>query len=148
MVAGYKVLIVDDDPAYTKSTQLVLESHGYEVESASSGDEALVEMRSNSPDLVLLDIMMDWALDGVNVTRQMLRDRELQGIPVIIVSSIVNSEYRDMFPQDEYLHCDYWLDKPCPPDVLVSRIENVLSRHKKHAPTTSGHTDVQESSAA
>ncbi len=136
MVSGHSVLIVDDDPAYIKSTQLVLESHGYEVDSANSGDEALGKMRTQPPDLVLLDIMMDWVLDGVNVTRQMLRDRELQGIPIIIVSSIVDSEYRDMFPQDEYLHCDYWLDKPCPPSVLVNKIETVLSRFERDAQET------------
>lgn len=136
MVSGRRILIVDDDPAYIKSTQLVLESHGYVVDSANSGDEALSRLRAQRPDLVLLDIMMDWALDGVNVTRQMLRDRELQGIPVIIVSSIIDSEYRDMFPQDEYLHFDYWLDKPCPPSVLVQRIETVLSRYEKDAQAT------------
>ncbi|MCG2770455.1 MAG: hypothetical protein L6435_19060, partial [Anaerolineae bacterium] len=80
---------------------------------------------------VLLDIMMDGVLDGVYVTREMLRQRELQRIPIIIVSSIVDTEYRGLFPQDEYLHFDAWLDKPCTPSELMATIEDVLARHEK-----------------
>jgi hypothetical protein len=48
-----------------------------------------------------------------------------------MVTSIMNSEYRGVFPQDEYLHIDSWLNKPCPPDKLVAEIEKTLARHKK-----------------
>ncbi|KPL23696.1 MAG: hypothetical protein AMJ93_04065 [Anaerolineae bacterium SM23_84] len=129
MEAAQRVLIIDDDPAYVQSTGLVLEAKGYEVDSASSGEEGLSKIRQQRPDLVLLDIMMDWVLDGVQVTREMLRQKELLNIPIIIVSSIVDSEYRDMFPQDEYLHCDSWLDKPCPPDKLLGEMNRILSRY-------------------
>jgi DNA-binding response OmpR family regulator len=122
MTAGQRVLIVDDDVSYVKSTELVLESHGYQVDSARSGDEALAQMQLEKPDLVLLDIMMDWPLDGVNVSQEMLRHSELRGVPIIIVSSIVDSEYRDFFPQDQYLHADAWLDKPCPPSEIVAKV--------------------------
>ena len=137
MATGRRVLIVDDDLAYVKSTELVLSAHGYEVDTARNGDEALAKMQAQTPDLVLLDIMMDWALDGVHVTREMLRQQQLQGIPIIIVSSIVDSEYRDMFPQDQYLHFDVWLDKPCPPSRLVAQVEEVLSRYDKYRQTSS-----------
>jgi CheY-like chemotaxis protein len=136
MAPTYRVLIIDDDPAYVKSTQLVLESHGYQVDSASSGDEALARMQAQKPDVVLLDIIMDWALDGVHVTREMLRQKGLSGIPIIIVSSIVDSEYRDYFPQDEYLHFDAWLDKPCAPADLAAKVQEVLVRYEKHREST------------
>jgi len=102
------------------------------VDSAGSGDLALAQMQKQRPDVVLLDIMMDWALDGVHVTREMLRQQQLQGVPIIIVSSLLDSEYRDMFPQDEYLHFDMWLDKPCPPSRLLAKVEEVLSRYEKY----------------
>ncbi len=136
MAAGHRVLIVDDDPAYVKSTKLILESHGYQVDSASSGDQALVRMQLQKPDLVLLDIMMDWVLDGVNVTREMLRHPALSSIPIVIVSSIVNSENRDLFPQDQYLHADSWLDKPCSPSAIVGEVERILSRYEQHESLT------------
>lgn len=126
------VLIIDDDPIYTRSTQAILESHGYTVETAQGGDEGLSKMRDQTPDLVLLDVMMDWILDGVSVSRAMMDDSALNKIPIIMVTSIRSSEYQATFPQDQYLHIDSWLDKPCPPDKLVSEIKAVLTRHEQY----------------
>jgi CheY-like chemotaxis protein len=126
-----RILIVDDDPIFVKATTAILESHGYEVDSAQTGDEALVKMEQEKPDLVLLDVMMDWVLEGVSVSRQMMEHPDMRRIPIIMCTSIRNSEYRGIFPQDEYLHIDSWLDKPCPPDRLVSEIEATLARHKE-----------------
>jgi CheY-like chemotaxis protein len=126
-----RILIVDDDPIFVKATTAILESHGYEVDSAQTGDEALVKMEQEKPDLVLLDVMMDWVLEGVSVSRQMMEHPDMRRIPIIMCTSIRNSEYRGIFPQDEYLHIDSWLDKPCPPDRLVSEVEATLARHKE-----------------
>jgi DNA-binding response OmpR family regulator len=145
MATGRKVLIVDDDPAYVTATELVFKAHGYEVESARDGDEALGKMNQHRPDVVLLDIMMDWALDGLHVTREMLRQQHLHGVPIIIVSSIMDSEYRNMFPQDEYLHCDVWLDKPCPPSRLVAEVEEVLSRYERYRQGSSQPSNAEAS---
>ena len=54
-----KVLVVDDDPDFVKVTAKILEKAGYEVASASNGAKALQTMRSDPPDVVLLDIMME-----------------------------------------------------------------------------------------
>ena len=131
-MSSARVLIIDDDPIYTKSTQAILESHGYQVDTAYGGDEGLSKMKKQTPDLVLLDVMMDWVLDGVSVSRAMMDDSALNKIPLIMVTSIRDSEYRGTFPQDQYLHIDSWLDKPCSPDKLVSEIEAVLARHEKY----------------
>jgi DNA-binding response OmpR family regulator len=88
-------------------------------------------MQEQIPDLVLLDVMMDWVLDGVSVSRSMMREPALQRVPIIMVTSIRDSEYRGSFPQDEYLHINTWLDKPCSPDQLVSEVEAVLERHER-----------------
>jgi DNA-binding response OmpR family regulator len=136
MSSQYKILIIDDDPLFVKSSTAILESHGYEVDSAQGGDEGLAKMKEEKPDLVLLDVMMDWVLDGVSVSRQMMHESALQQIPIIMVTSIRNSEYRGTFPQDEYLHINSWLDKPCSPDVLVAEIASVLKRHDKFQTTT------------
>jgi len=102
------------------------------VDSAPDRDEGLAKMKEQKPDLVLLDVMMDWILDGVSVSREMMAQRELRRIPIIMVTSIRGSEYKGAFPQDEYLHIDSWLDKPCPPDKLISEVEKTLERHKKY----------------
>ena len=124
------ILIVDDDPIFVKATSAVLEAHGYRVLSAEDGNEGLAMMRAAPPDLVLLDVMMSWVLDGVNVSRAMMEDSRLRRIPLIMVTSIRNTEYRDAFPQDEYLHADKWLDKPCPPTMLIAEVEAILSQRR------------------
>ena len=132
MDTGYRILVVDDDPIFVKSTKAILESHGYRVDSAQDGEEGLAKMNQEKPDLVLLDVMMAWPLEGVSISRDMMDNKELQGVPIIMVTSIRRSEYRGIFPQDEYLHIDSWLDKPCPPDKLVSEVAATLSRHEKY----------------
>jgi DNA-binding response OmpR family regulator len=141
MGAQYKVLIVDDDPLFVKSTRAILETHGYEVDSAQGGDEALAKMKEQTPDLVLLDVMMDWVLDGVSVSRSMMHEHKLRQVPIIMVTSIRDSEYRGSFPQDEYLHINSWLDKPCSPDQLVSEVESVLKRHERFQSSAGGEAE-------
>ncbi len=128
-----RILVVDDDPIYVKSTQAILESHGYRVDIAQDGSEALAIMERERPDLVILDVMMDWVLEGVTISQEMMSRRELQGIPIIMITSIRSSEHLRMFPQDQYLHINSWLDKPCAPDQLVSEVEKTLARHSKYA---------------
>ena len=133
MHQGARILLIDDDPIYVRSTVAILESHGYRVESALDGKEGLARMIEHKPDLVLLDVMMSWALEGVTVSQEMLQKNELQRIPIIMVSSIRASEYKGLFPRERYLHVDCWLDKPCPPARLVSEIEATLSRRERYA---------------
>ena len=131
------ILVVDDDPIFVKSTTAILESHGYRVHSAPNGEEALAKMNQEMPDLVILDVMMDWLLEGVTISQDMMDQSELRRIPIIMLTSIRSSEHRGVFPQDQYLHIDCWLDKPCPPDKLVSEVEKTLARHKEYSERTS-----------
>lgn len=128
-----RILVIDDDPIFVKTTTAILGSRGYHVDSARGGEEGLHKMREQKPDLVLLDVMMDWVLDGVSISRAMMDQQALRRIPIIMITSIRNSEYLGLFPQDEYLHIDSWLDKPCPPERLVSEVDWVLARHKEYA---------------
>jgi two-component system sensor histidine kinase ChiS len=126
-----RILVVDDDPIYVRSTRAVLQSQGYLVDIAQGGDEALAMMGQDRPDLVILDVMMDWVLEGVSISQEMMSRRELQRIPIIMVTSIRSSEHLGVFPQDQYLHINSWLDKPCSPDQLIAEVEKTLARHKE-----------------
>jgi DNA-binding response OmpR family regulator len=131
-----RILVIDDDPIFVKSTTAILEAHGYEVDSASNREDGLAKMNEQKPDLLVLDVMMDWVLDGVSISREMMAERNLRRIPIVMVTSIMDSEYRGVFPQDEYLHIDSWLNKPCPPDKLVAEVAKTLERHKKYQETS------------
>ena len=117
-----KILVVDDDPNFVEITSTILLKEGYEVVTAANGNQALAKVRADKPDLILLDIMMTTILDGVNVSQKLREAPELRQIPLVMVSSIANTEYAELFPTDEYLHVDRWLSKPIQPDELLSAV--------------------------
>jgi CheY-like chemotaxis protein len=121
-----KVLVVDDDPDFVKVTGKVLEKAGHEVVSAANGAKALKSMRQDAPDLVLLDIMMSYILDGLDVSREMAEDPALKEIPVLMVTSLTGVKGTGVFPTDEYIPVDEWLAKPVDPDTLLRRVDEVL----------------------
>jgi CheY-like chemotaxis protein len=122
-----KVLVVDDDPDFVKVTTKVLEKAGYEVLSAPNGAKALQTMRQQRPDVVLLDIMMSYILDGLDVSREMAEDPNLKDTPVIMVTSLTGVKGSGVFPTDEYVPVDEWLSKPVEPDTLLERVSKALS---------------------
>ena len=120
------ILVVDDDPDFIEVTRTVLEKEGFSVITAANGDQGLTKARNEHPDLILLDIMMASVLDGVNVSEALHEDEDLRQIPLIMVSSIAQSEHADQFPTDEYMHIDNWLSKPVQPRDLVKAINKLL----------------------
>jgi len=123
-----KILVVDDDPDFVKVTSKVLQKAGHEVVAAANGAKALQTMRKDPPDLVLLDIMMSYILDGLDVSREMAEDPRLKDIPVIMVTSLTGVKGSGMFPTDEYIPVDQWLSKPVDPDTLLARVNEALAR--------------------
>jgi CheY-like chemotaxis protein len=122
-----KVLVVDDDPDFVKVTSKVLEKAGHEVVSAANGAKALQAMRQDPPDVVLLDIMMSYILDGLDVSREMAEDPTLKDVPVIMVTSLTGVKGSGMFPTDEYVPVDEWLSKPVDPETLLARVDQALA---------------------
>jgi len=93
-----RVLVVDDDPDFVEITRTVLQAHGYEIASASSGGQALEMMRRQRPDLVILDVMMRGATEGHDVSQVMYADNDLAKVPVLMVTSIMDGTMADQFP--------------------------------------------------
>ena len=122
-----KILIVDDDPDFVETTRIVLEGEGYETVSAADGDEAIRTIRAEKPDLVVLDVIMSSILDGLNVTQQLQADPEHRDIPILMVTSIANTDYAALFPTDEYVHISAFVTKPISPDVLTTQVKRLLA---------------------
>lgn len=117
------ILLVDDDPDLTLANRLVLESAGYQVGTASSGQEGLQKMRERKPDLVLMDVMMASPLEGYYVTQQIAEDPALREVPIIMVSSIASTQYAETFPTDQYLNIVEFISKPIEPEKLLERVK-------------------------
>lgn len=124
-----RILVVDDDPDFVKVTKRILDSRGYEVETASSGAQALKMMRSGSvkPDLVLLDIMMDYITDGLDVSNAIQRDPQLKDIPVIMVTSLTGVKSQEIFPSDQRVAVSGWLSKPVRAQSLLKAVQDSLA---------------------
>ena len=121
-----KILVVDDDPDFAEYTRIVLESQGYTVRTAATVDLALSLMRQDKPDVALLDVMMSYVLDGINLTHQMCADSALRDIPVIMISAIVSREEAGAFPIDECFSVKTFMTKPVDPGELLQQVAKLL----------------------
>jgi len=122
-----KILIIDDDPDFVQATQMVLEKQGYSVDSAGGGKAGLHKAKNEEPDLIILDVMMDSVLDGVAFSRKVHDDEMIKDIPIIMVTSIANTDYAELFPTDEYIPIDAFLSKPIDPDRLIKKVKTILA---------------------
>jgi CheY-like chemotaxis protein len=128
-----KILIVDDDPDFVAYTRTVLENHNYEVISAGNSDSGMLTLTREKPDLVILDVIMSSVLDGLSMSQRMAEDTVLSQIPIVMVTSIANTDYLALFPTDESIHIDAFLTKPIAPSELIRQIERLLRAESSHA---------------
>jgi len=122
-----KILIVDDDPDFVEIVRTILTSEGYEIRTAANGDQGIKTMKKEKPDLVLLDIMMSYVLDGLDVSQRIAKDPELKGIPVLMVTSLTATQEAGMFPTDEDVPIDGWVTKPVNAAALKKQIADLLA---------------------
>ncbi|MCS7247343.1 MAG: response regulator [Anaerolineales bacterium] len=123
-----KILVVDDDPDFVEATRMILEKAGHSTISAASGNECYQKMKSEKPDLVILDVIMDTVLDGLTITQRIHEDEEINHIPIIMVTSIANTDYAALFPTDEYIHINAFMSKPVEPAELIRQINKLLKK--------------------
>jgi CheY-like chemotaxis protein len=121
-----KILVVDDDRDFIKITRMILQSGGYDVITAASGEEGLKVMRREKPDMVILDVMMAYILEGLDIRRQMAADPDLKNIPVIMSTSLTGERVQRNLPSDEYVPDSAWLHKPIDPDKLLEQIKKTI----------------------
>lgn len=119
-----KILIIDDDVDTLKLVGLMLERHGYEIVVASSGALGIEKAKEETPQLILLDIMMP-DMDGYEVTRRLRSDPILTHIPIIMFTA--KTMVDDKVAGFEAGVDDY-LTKPTHPAELTAHIKAVLSR--------------------
>ncbi|MCX8118912.1 MAG: response regulator [Desulfobacterota bacterium] len=124
-----KILIVDDDPDLVEAVSMILEAKNYEVSAAYGGIEGLQKARSESPDLIVLDVMMP-DKDGYAVCKELKADPQLRNIPVLLLTAVVSKIATTRYTQQMGMEteADDYIDKPVEPEVLVKRIETLLSK--------------------
>ncbi len=120
---AYKLLVVDDDRDTVETIKARLLKEGYEVETASDGEEALVKLKEYNADIVILDLVMP-KLNGYEVLKQIREKYKDKWRPVIIVSA--DSEL-ESFKKCHDLEADHYITKPFTFDDLLRAIKVMIS---------------------
>jgi CheY-like chemotaxis protein len=120
------IMVVDDNPDIITIVKTILEGKGYQVLSASSGQELLNLLVDRKPDLIILDIMMP-EMDGLEVLGRLKAVTETASIPVILLTAKV--QYEDVLGGYK-LGADYYITKPFTSTQLVNGINLLLGEGK------------------
>ena len=123
-----RILVVDDNPANVDILRTRLAAQGYEIITATDGEEALDAAGRHLPDLILLDIMMP-KLDGIEVCRRLRADTSLPFIPIVLVTA--KSDSRDVVAALE-AGGDEYLTKPVDQAALGARVKSMLRIKELH----------------
>lgn len=123
-----KILVIDDDPDFVEIQRTVLEGAGYQVISASNGSEGLRLLRTEHPDLLLLDVMMSTVTDGMDVSSQLRQDPLTSYLPIIMVTSIADTPYSGEVTTEDATYADTWLSKPVRPQRLLATVRRLLAQ--------------------
>jgi len=117
-----KILVVDDTETMRSFYRLLLDSQGYEVEAAQDGVEALQMVRSSTPDLVLMDLVMP-NMDGIECCRQIKAREDSRDVKVVMVTS--RSEYTRI-SEAFAAGCDDYVVKPVDRTELMLKVKELL----------------------
>ena len=117
-----KILAVDDEKHIVRLVQVNLERAGYEVVTANDGKEALEKVESETPDLVVLDVMMPY-MDGFEVLQNLRRNPSTRDIPVIMLTA--KAQDQDVF-KGWQSGVDCYLTKPFNPIELLAFVKRIF----------------------
>ena len=143
MSARAKILIVDDEPFNVDYLEQELEDFGYDTVSATNGQEALAKVATESPDLILLDVMMP-GIDGFEVCRRLKVGPATAFIPVVILTALRGDQERIRGAE---AGADEFLSKPFDHVELVTRVK-ALVRSKRYHDQILAHNAVLEQRVA
>ncbi len=122
-----RILCIEDDPDMIDYIRLILTKAGYKVIGAEGGEAGLEAMRRESPDLILLDLMMP-GMDGAEVLLHKKQDPAIRDIPVIALTALDSPFDQLMWLARTDLQ-DFIVKSKLPRRELIARIERVLQAY-------------------
>ncbi|MGI9021690.1 MAG: response regulator transcription factor [Acidimicrobiales bacterium] len=126
MALRTRVLVVDDDPVIVELLRINFEIEGFEVISASDGQEGLERAGADHPDVILSDIMMP-RLDGLQLLTRLKGNPATAHLPVVLLSAKAQKAEVD---QGLALGADDYVTKPFDPMELLDRVNAALGKHR------------------
>jgi CheY-like chemotaxis protein len=126
-----RILIVDDDAEQAMSVKAILESRGYVVGTANDRASGMEGARTESPDLIILDVMMEGRHDGFEMARELKKDPQCRDTPILMFTSIkekTGTDFKSTAGDQSWLPAEGFLDKTDDPEVLLAEVEKLLAK--------------------
>ena len=119
------IAIIDDDLDIIEASELVLKSKGYETVTANNPDDGYRLIKEKSPDLIILDVMMDEPDDGFFLA-QKLRKENIK-TPILMYTSVSKTTGYD-FAAGDMVPVDEFVEKPISPEELIQKVNKLLNK--------------------
>ena len=119
------IVVIDDDPDILETTELILTAKDYSVLKANNPDDGYKIVKENSPDLIILDVMMDEPDDGFFLAQKLRRDNI--STPILMYTSISKTIGME-FGSNEMVPVDEFVEKPISPEDLLNKVKNLLKK--------------------
>ena len=134
---GRKAIVIDDEPDITTHLSMLLSDNGWEVRTANNADEGLALAKEETPDVVLLDLMMP-ERGGMSTLVAIRKDERLSEVPVVVVSGIDQHVRNTYGPEEGFnvymerarrFHANAFVEKPVDAEKLLKVLDEVTSEH-------------------
>ncbi len=126
-----KILIVDDDLDLVNAFRAILESQQYTVITAADKAGGMELIRTEKPDLLILDVIMSTWSDGFDMARELKSQSELKDMPILMLTGVKDKtgiDFKSSAGDPTWLPVDAFLDKPVESETLLAEVEKVLSK--------------------
>jgi|Deesub1362A_J573_1020465.scaffolds.fasta_scaffold03276_2 two-component system alkaline phosphatase synthesis response regulator PhoP len=123
------ILIADDDPDILEGITAVLETKPYRLATARDGLQCMELIRQETPDLLILDMMMP-RMDGFAVIRELRSDPRYAGLPIIILTTVIEDAAYRRYELETGAAMDVqaYIEKPVPPEELLRRVSAIVEQ--------------------
>ncbi len=127
-MASPHILVIDDDSDFREYVRIILESHGFEVRCAADARAGAAALADERPNLIILDAMMSYALQGLSLVQQIRQDPRFDEVPLVLVSAVLRTPAHAMLDGVPANAIDAFLTKPIEPVTLLASVAQLLNR--------------------
>jgi DNA-binding response OmpR family regulator len=126
-----RVLIVEDSDSIVRMIEALIKARGFDVRSAGSGAKGVEEALAWKPHVVLLDINLPGAIDGIEVCRRLRAEKDSAEIPIIFISAMTDEEVKRRAHE---AGASAYFEKPFSPLALLKEIESFQRKSGRFSP--------------
>jgi len=119
-----KILIVDDDPDVVEAVDLLLKQQGHQMATAFNRQEGMTRIEEFSPDLIILDVMMEQPDDGITMAQDLRRKG--RPTPILMLTTVSRATGLNIGKDDEMVPVNDFQEKPIEPALLLEKVADLL----------------------